>query len=122
MAYEPKPIELVARKTYSGLGADTVAPGVPWGYKDGKCIDTRTGKEVSMDACTAYKPKPEEKSWWEKFWGGASTVLTPTPQPGMYPMMQQPSIPSWVLPVALGGGALVLVLALRKRRPSNPAT
>lgn len=114
MSYLPSgDTELIARQGYGGLGADTVAPGVPWGYKDGKCIDTRTGKAVDMDACTAYAPKPPSTA--SKFFSGMMSWLSPKAPATTAAPAPQAGMPPWVVPVAVGAGALVLVLALKKK-------
>ena len=49
-------------------------------------------------------------------WAAVPALTTTKPKTGAGPAVATPSrMPGWVLPVAIGGGALVLVLALTRK-------
>jgi hypothetical protein len=126
MSYTKPPIELIARRGYSSMGQTDstqmvkVAADQPWAWKDGKCIDSRSGAIISDDACTAYMAKPSAgepgggETIWQKAMRGAFGA--PGPAQTQQTAAQTSMMPSWILPAAVGGGALVLLLVLRKKR------
>ena len=121
--YKAKPTTLIARRGYSDLGAMTMTAAQvaeakkTYAWKNGTCINIKTGMaypgDQKLSNCQQIYGPPPTPGFWDAFVkylpGGAGM---PAGGGGIAP---SGGMPSWVLPVAIGGGALVLVLVLRKK-------
>lgn len=118
MSYQSQPSTvLVARQAYSGsLGVDTSAPCAA-GY-----VKNAYGYCISAADAAAAAAKAAEPSLIAKVGGTAVDLIkslfgkAPTTT-----VVQAPSsTPEWLMPVAIGGAALVAVMLITRKR-SNPA-
>ena len=97
MSYVGGTTELISRKGYGGLGDLKPLPSLA---------------EIQAKAKEEAKAK-KQPTLMEKFWKGFTTITSPPAKPGGD--VVQVVSPSWVMPAAIGGGVLVLVLLLRKK-------
>lgn len=72
----------------------------------------RWAKLAEAASAKAKEQATADKSTFQKFWEGFTKISAPgTPTATPVSSAQ----PSWVMPAVIGGGALLLILALRKR-------
>lgn len=84
---------------------DYINPDRPFQWQTGGgCMDIRNGAKVDTDACEGNYP-----DWYkaQQAAKAAKAAGLPPPRPGS-------SMPKWVIPAAIGGGALVLLLVMKK--------
>ena len=108
-------VELIGRKGYSGMGAEDI-----WLEPSGPIASFGAAAQAAAKAAGPAPsiPKAPSSSWWQDafkgvlstFGGGQQQQAPAAPQQ----QQQAAKMASWVLPAAIGGGALVLVLVLKK--------
>jgi hypothetical protein len=93
-------------------------------WRNGKCFDKSSKTFVADSICAkniGAKPAvvataEKEESWWQKLIGGAVDILKPgEPAPDYPTAAVQPGFQQYLPYIAIGGGALILVLLLTKK-------
>jgi hypothetical protein len=83
------------------MKVDYLNPSRPFQWQTGGlCLDVRSGAKVDPDACEGEYP-----AWYQ---------AQKAAKPAGLPMPSRSSQPAWMLPVMIGGAALLLVLMLKK--------
>ncbi len=128
MSYLPAgQTELIARQGYSGMGAVSTYGAYDWCWDQTlgqhKCIKKATGaivKDANCELTVGTKPGAGER-FKQAIFGvltgsqktcGQMAAAAKAPGAGV---TAAAGMPPWVLPVAIGGGVLVLVLVLKKK-------
>ncbi|MDP2607310.1 MAG: hypothetical protein Q8S00_32635 [Deltaproteobacteria bacterium] len=116
----------VANKTCVLIGANiywTNQQNVGPNLQPSNCYNAGTSKYENQAMCAnSGVANPFKTGAVSNFLTGFMSVFAPQPQPGIgapMPINSGSGMPSWVIPVALGGVGLLALLLLMKKKPAG---